>query len=780
MPFIRRSLTFVVVSSVALGGLTLGASASEDSIKSRKSIAAEEGVEKAKPVARGLIVKTVSGETSRSLLDATDKALGSKANVASADGLTGTISTIDFDELVSGNVAAAAAAEVAKRKDVLWAVPNSRRQTSANPPVSKNDTHYAKQRNLWDVAAVSPVGGYSIKAPAAWKANEGEGVTVAVVDTGILKTHPELDGQLVAGYDMISEDVPEAPSQFYTAGDGNGRDADETDPGDWVNEDDCGFSAPSSWHGTFVAGQIGAKTNNSSGIAGAAPGVKIQPVRALGHCGGYDSDIIAGLTWASGGDIVGVDDNPTPAQVVNLSLGGAEMDMAARDAACVAYEAAAYAGNARGSIFVAAVGNDAEDAALAVPASCDGFLAVGATSLKGYSAWYSNFGPDVDISAPGGDMEVEGTADSVFSLANAGTTNAIPGAWTYPRYEGTSMAAPHVSAGAAMLYSLGMDDPAAVTATLKQTVSPFHAYNAAYTDLNCAGPYAGFCGTGILDLSKIQAPVRGSVPTITGTLAVGEPLTAVPGSWTGSPTLKYTWLSDGAEVGTNSPTYTPTAGDVGNAISVRVAPTKAAYSGISSVSTPTAELVEGPEVTIETAAPAGLRFGGSWTPTVKLGAGAADGPVELRRGSTVLASGTTAGGTVDLTVAGTKWLVGANDVRAVYLGTSGAARSAVTTVSVGRAIPQLLWTLPTSVTTKQNAKMVVRIRVPGVPAPTGLIDVYDGSKKIMSFSMGSGYLGLRTVYLPKLKKGTHSIKFRYVGITTIAGATSTTKSLKVR
>src|SRR5262249_43093311 len=150
--------------------------------------------------------------------------------------------------------------------------------------------------------------------------------------TGVRFEHPDLGrvtegGKLLSGYDFVSNAA--------VANDGDARDADASDPGDWVDDtdraqptfSDCTDSS-SSWHGTRVSGLIGAMTNNAIGVAGAAFNARILPVRVMGKCGGFDSDIIAGMRWAAGLTVVGVPDNPTPANVINLSLGG--------DGACTA------------------------------------------------------------------------------------------------------------------------------------------------------------------------------------------------------------------------------------------------------------------------------------------------------------------------------------------------------------------------------------------------------------------------------------------------------------
>jgi len=806
MSLFRRSLTAAVVGTVALSGLSLHASAEE-------SGPARVRVDKPQMpvVARGLIVKTATAEPSKSLLKATDAALGSDVSVAGSEKLLGKISTVDFDESVPAAVAAEAAADLTKRSDVVWAAPNTRRHSESKSPVPKNDKYFPEQTNLWDSVTKSPAGGYSIKAPALWRRTEGHsGVVVAVVDTGVRAEHPDLAGQLVAGYDMIGEDraydefgneIESDSPTYHVAGDGGPRDNDPSDPGDWTAKGECGEfddgtllpAEKSSWHGTHVAGIIAAKAGNKSLIAGAAPGVKVQPVRVLGRCGGWDSDVIAGLTWASGGHVDGVEDNATPAKVVNLSLGGTYPDDAEpfMDEICSAYADAASAGRERGSVFVAAAGNDFGNADLAVPASCGGYLSVGATSTKGFASSYSNYGTSVDLSAPGGDTIVEGGNDSILSLVNRGTKGPVSGGSTYRRYQGTSMAAPEISAGAALLYSLGLSDADEVEDALLASVANFRPRVSSYAkkkvkidgetyvfDLNCAGH--DWCGRGILDLSKVQAPLSG--PDIIGNAVIGEPLKVTPGAWVGSPKeFRYQWFREGSVVG-ESPTYYPTQDDAGARLSVEVRSSVDAYAKFTGMSPETTVVPDGPEVTLSEP-PLQTTYGESWTATVNVaGENVEDGVVELRRGSTVLAVGQTLNGTVELTVTGDKWIAGNNLIRAAYVGAgaTGPASSSSQLVTVDKASAVVDATLPTTVKVKSKAKLAVTVQVTGIANPTGGISVYDGSKKIVRTSLSASAGGKKTITLPLLKKGTHSIKVVYAGNANISGATSVVLRIKAK
>jgi len=308
----------------------------------------------------------------------------------------------------------------------------------------------------------------AIDLPAAWAWTVGDAaVTVAVVDTGVLP-HGQLAPRLLPGYDFVSD--------VAMARDGDGRDPDASDPGD-----DCG--AGSSWHGTFVAGQIGAVSDDGEGIAGVDWSARILPVRVLGACGGYSSDIADGIRWAAGLPVPGVPDNPHPARVINLSLGGwgacgytlQEAIDAARDA---------------GAVIVAAAGNDGGDAAHSSPGNCAGVVTVAAVSRDGGATSYTNTGAVVDLAAPGGDVQ-----GAILSLGNDGWRD--PGADTYGRAEGTSMAAPLVSGTVALMLALDPGlEPDAVAARLRAHARPFPTG----TGHDCQA-----CGAGLLDAAAVLA-----------------------------------------------------------------------------------------------------------------------------------------------------------------------------------------------------------------------------------------------------------------------------------
>jgi serine protease len=319
------------------------------------------------------------------------------------------------------------------------------------PLLVPNDLRYGEQ---WGYS-----GTYGIKAEQAWDLGSGEGAVVAVIDTGIV-SHSDLDANVLPGYDFISD--------AWTARDDDGRDADASDAGDGVGWFECGYSFPyllpsnSSWHGSHVAGTVGAVTDNNNGVAGVAHGAKIVPVRVLGRCGGTLDDIADAIIWAAGGDVAGIPANPNPAEVINMSLGGAS--------ACEqTMQSAIDLAVSRGTTVVVAAGNSNNDASGNIPANCNNVITVGASGEDGVrSDWgggqASSYGEVVAVAAPGTD---------ILSTINDGTST--PANESYAAYSGTSMATPHVAGVVALLQAAAATPktPAEIATILKETAAPF-------------------------------------------------------------------------------------------------------------------------------------------------------------------------------------------------------------------------------------------------------------------------------------------------------------------
>jgi len=350
------------------------------------------------------------------------------------------------------------------------------------PLLTPNDTNYGVQWGYNDADA-------GINAPAAWDLSTGSGIIVAVLDTGIT-SHSDLAANLVAGYDFVSSAT--------NARDGNGRDSNPADQGDWSAANECYSGSPasnSSWHGTHVAGTVAAVTNNAKGVAGTAFGAKVMPVRVLAKCGGTISDIADAITWSSGGAVAGV---PTlsaanAAKVINMSLGGG--------GACGTTQQNAINGAvSRGTIVVVAAGNSANDAINNNPANCSNVVTVAAIDSAGVRPSWSSYGSVVDVAAPG---------VQIASTINAGTTT--PTTESYAYNSGTSMAAPHVAGVAALVQSrrlaLGQPlyTPAQLESVLKTTVRPF--------PVSQSRPI----GTGIVNASGAVAAAGGGGSTQTYT-----------------------------------------------------------------------------------------------------------------------------------------------------------------------------------------------------------------------------------------------------------------------
>lgn len=364
--------------------------------------------------------------------------------------------------------------------------------TRVNHSLSPNDTYAVDQ---WNLQSSTQFPG-SAQLEPAWDITVGSSDTVvAVVDTGV-RPHLDFSSRLLPGYDFVSDPL--------SSNDGDGRDNNAYDPGDWSNTGECGTeesAEDSSWHGTHVAGIIAATGNNSSGIAGINWLTSILPVRVLGKCGGNRSDIIDGMLWAAGIAVPGVPTNPHPAQIINMSLGGRS------PGGCTGtiYPEAINQIKAKGALIIVSAGNSDSEAANFVPASCDGVMTVGAVGPYGYRASYSNYSDKykVDISAPGGDMKLGGWA-GIYSTVNSGKT--VPEFSTYKYLQGTSMAAPHVSGVASLALAL---DPQIAPELLAYSIR--YGSRAFPSDSQCTLNWP-LCGAGVVDAHNTLLAVNALKP----------------------------------------------------------------------------------------------------------------------------------------------------------------------------------------------------------------------------------------------------------------------------
>ncbi len=375
--------------------------------------------------------------------------------------------------LATGITSEALAQRLAADGDVEYAVPDR----LVHSHVAPNDPLYGDgvggngpAVGQWYLRAPVGVVKSSIDVEPAWNVTQGNpSIVVAVVDTGVRYDHPDLltvaaGGKLLPGYDMISD-----PQR---ANDGDGRDADASDPGNWVTAAEvnqvgglfyhCTSLDPATgmyvarntfWHGTVVSSLIVALTNNGIGMAGVAPNLRVLPVRVLGKCGfGTGSDIVAGMRWAAGLSVPGTPPNPTPARVINMSLGG--------EGACdAAYQEAVNEILALGIVIVASAGND-NGRAVAHPANCAGVIGVAGLRHVGTKVSGSSLGPEVAISAPFGNCVNTAPGSPclypILGATDSGTTVPVGPTYTdsFNVSTGTSFSAPLVAGVAALILSV--------------------------------------------------------------------------------------------------------------------------------------------------------------------------------------------------------------------------------------------------------------------------------------------------------------------------------------
>ena len=527
------------------------------------------------------------------------KQAGRKAgnSVRAHRSLGGRLHVLQLEQTQQGTELAQTLAQWRADPRVALAEPDRRVHAHTFTP---NDPLYAGQWYLQSQQAAAT------RTHVAWDNSTGgsniaSSVIVAVIDSGVRFDHPDLrraaaGGKLLPGYDFVSADKGNV---FLTANDGDGWDADPSDPGDFLSAADlasstyagkkCGAGTNkdqptrSSWHGTRVAGLIGADTNNALGIAGAAYNVRIQPLRALGKCGGYDSDVIAAMYWAAGLSIPAPllqgapPVNTTPAQVINMSLGGL--------GSCSATYTQAVADiTAKGVLIVASAGN--EGGPVDIPANCAGVLAVAGLRHVGTKVGYSNLGPEVGIAAPAGNCVNTGaTEPCLFSLGtttDSGSQGPVGPDYTnaYNYNVGTSFSSPLAAAAVALMRAVNPSlTPKQLVARLQASARAFPATSDTVpTPVACHTPAGSsdvqsseclcttsVCGAGMLDTgAAVTLALRPSaVAGYSGIVATGRLLT-VDGSASGvalgrSPAT-YRWTVASTSGGAATPAFAdPTA-----------------------------------------------------------------------------------------------------------------------------------------------------------------------------------------------------------------------------
>ena len=372
------------------------------------------------------------------------------------------------------NTLARRAHQIAASDDVASASIEYRRHTLVEPndPLYRTDTDPRNQFYMYE-------GDFSMRAPGAWDVTTGsETAVIAIVDTGTLTNHPELQDRSIPGlgYDFVSA---ESAIDFTAANDGDGRDSDPTDPGDHCD------SQTSSWHGTGVASVAAGKSNNSEGITGVDWNARLLHARALGRCGGTDADIIDAIRWSAGLPVTGIPVNNTPATVVNLSIGGpTECTPAWQD---VIDELTTL-----GIPFVIAAGNEATNALRSSPANCADVITVGSSTPGGsIDSGFSNYGLKVTIAAPG---------RNIVMATNSGALKSDDDGHTYQRETGSSFSAALVSGAISLMQSVNANmSPDQVRDILQASATDFA------TDGECNTYY---CGSGILNLSRAVTMAR--------------------------------------------------------------------------------------------------------------------------------------------------------------------------------------------------------------------------------------------------------------------------------
>lgn len=484
---------------------------------------------------------------------------------------------------------------------VEFAVPDRRMRIRAYAPTDPlfsqayvhDGNDYALQ---WYLTGAQPS---SIRADAAWDISRGgttattSPVVVAVIDTGVRLNHPDLAGKLLPGFDFVSDAA--------VGNDGDGWDTDPSDPGDFISAEDlasgplsghdCGAGdnhdqpIPSSWHGTRVAGLLGAGTDNGLGMAGAGFNIRLLPVRALGKCGGFQSDVLAAMYWAAGfGARPGWQppvavirdaglwrDNPNqhPAQIINMSLG-------AVGACDEVYKLVVQEITSVGVLIVVSAGNEGD--AVDSPANCPGALGVAGIRHAGTKVGYSNLGPELSIAAPAGNCVLSGANDPcLFALtttSNSGATTPAEDDYSTPFTPtyGTSFSSPLAAATAGLMKSVNPAlTPQLLVSRIKATARPFPTTSSTTTEV-CVVPTANtapqnaecicttqVCGAGMLDAAGAVADALrpAALAQVIGAVRIGSTLTldgSASAAAVGRSIASQSWTVEATAGGATAPT----------------------------------------------------------------------------------------------------------------------------------------------------------------------------------------------------------------------------------